>query len=116
VVARSKNPSANEPVLYKRERQKINSLGWALQLEHALYNDETVMRFSAISDQINNVDKKIEGLRLDTQAAIHNEFMYLLNKMSLLPKTQQQQRKQNNDNSAEIDLWRRQLAACANPF
>jgi hypothetical protein len=56
-----------------------------LQLENALYNDETVMRFAAISNQINNVDKKIEGLRLDMQAAIHNEFMYLVNKM-LLPR------------------------------
>jgi hypothetical protein len=39
------------------------------------------MRFAALSDQINNIDKKIEGLRLDMQAAIHNEFMYLVNKM-----------------------------------
>jgi hypothetical protein len=77
------NKNSNEPVLYKRERNKINSLARALQLEHALYQDETVMRFAAISDQINNVDKKIEGLRLDMQAAIHNEFMYLVNKMLL---------------------------------
>jgi hypothetical protein len=49
---------SNEPVLYKRERNKINSLARALQLEHALYQDETVMRFAAISNQINNVDKK----------------------------------------------------------
>jgi hypothetical protein len=72
---------SNEPVLYKRERNKINSLARALQLEHALYQDETVMRFAALSNQINNVDKKIEGLRLDMQAAIHNEFMYLVQKM-----------------------------------
>jgi hypothetical protein len=86
---------ANEPVLpYKRERNKINSLARVLQLENALYNDETVMRFAAISDQINNVDKKIEGLRLDMQAAIHNEFMYLVNKMLLLPK--------HSDNSVSI--------------
>jgi hypothetical protein len=94
------NKTSGEPVLYnKRERNKINSLARALQLEHALYQDETVMRFAAISDQINNVDKKIEGLRLDMQAAIHNEFMYLVNKMLLLPKTNRQ-----NDNSAEIDI------------
>jgi hypothetical protein len=73
--------TSNEPVLHKRERNKINSLARALQLEHALYQDETVMRFAAISDQINNVDKKIESLRLDMQAAIHNEFMYLVNIM-----------------------------------
>jgi hypothetical protein len=59
------------------------------------------MRFAAISDQINNVDKKIEGLRLDIQAAIHNEFMYLVNKILLVKKHQ-------NDNSAEVDYgaWR----------
>jgi hypothetical protein len=79
--------NSDEPVLpYKRERNKINSLARVLQLESALYNDETVMRFAAISDQINNVDKKIEGLRLDMQAAIHNEFMYLVNKMLLYHK------------------------------
>jgi hypothetical protein len=77
------NKNANEPVLYKCERNKINTLARALQLEHALYQDETVMRFAALSDQINNVDKKIEGLRLDMQTAIHNEFMYLVNKMLL---------------------------------
>jgi hypothetical protein len=54
---------SNEPVLYKRERNKINSLARALQLEHALYQDETVMRFAAISNQINNVDKHVEDLR-----------------------------------------------------
>jgi hypothetical protein len=79
--------NSNEHVLpYKRERNKINSLARCLQLENALYNDQLVMRFSAISDQINNVDKKIEGLRLDMQAAIHNEFMYLVNKMLLYHK------------------------------
>jgi hypothetical protein len=67
-----------------------------LQLENALYNDQLVMRFVAISDQINNVDKKIEGLHLDMQAVIHNEFMYLVNKM-LLP------RKHKSDNRALID-------------
>jgi hypothetical protein len=41
------------------------------------------MRFRAILDQINNVDRKIEGLRLDMQAAIHNEFMFLVQKMLL---------------------------------
>jgi hypothetical protein len=97
----STKPS-NEPALYKRERNKINSLARALQLEHALYNDETVMRFAAISDQIENVDKKIEGLRLDMQAAIHNEFMYLVNKIMLLPK-QQQQLLYKSDNAAAID-------------
>jgi hypothetical protein len=63
--------SSNEPVLYKRQRNKINSLARVLQLEHALYQDDTVMRFAAISNQINNADKKIENLRLDMQAAIH---------------------------------------------
>jgi uncharacterized protein YigA (DUF484 family) len=79
--------NSNEPILpYKRERQKINSLARVLQLENALYNDQLVMRFSTISDQINKVDKKIEDLRMDMQSAIHNEFMYLANKMLLLPK------------------------------
>jgi hypothetical protein len=58
------------------------------------------MRFVAISDQINNVDKKIEGLRLDMQAAIHNEFMYLVNKMLLVKKHQ-------SDNSVEVDYGTR---------
>jgi hypothetical protein len=75
------NKPSNEPVLYKRERNKINSLARALQLEHALYQDDTVMRLAAISNQVNNVDKKVENLRLDMQAAIHNEFMYLVQKM-----------------------------------
>jgi hypothetical protein len=105
-VAASKKKNSNEPVLYKRERNKINSLARVLQLENALYNDETVTRFADISDQINNVDKKIEGLRLDMQAAIHNEFMYLVNKM-LLTKSKQQQH-YNNDNSAQIDYGARQ--------
>jgi hypothetical protein len=43
------NKNSNEPVLYERERSKINSLARVLQLENALYNDETVMRFAAIS-------------------------------------------------------------------
>jgi hypothetical protein len=97
--------SSNEPLPYKRERQKINSLARVLQLENALYADQMVMRFAAISDQINNVDKKIEYLRLDMQAAIHNEFMYLVNKM-LLTKSKQQQH-YNNDNSAQIDYGAR---------
>jgi hypothetical protein len=95
--------NSNEPVLhYKRERNKINSLTRVLQLENALYNDETVMRFSAISDQINNVDKKIESLRLDMQAAIHNEFIYLVNKMLVAHHKKQQH--YSSDNSAEIDV------------
>lgn len=72
---------SNEPVLYKRERNKINSLARALQLEHALYQDDTVMRFSSLSNQVNNTDKKIEDLRLDMQDAIRREFMYLIQKM-----------------------------------
>jgi hypothetical protein len=56
-------------------------LARALQLEHALYQDETVMRFAAISDQIKDNQKAIENLRLDMQSAIHNEFMYLVQKM-----------------------------------
>jgi hypothetical protein len=91
----SNNKTSGEPVLCKREPNKINSLARALQLEHALYQDETVMRFAAISDQIKNVDKQIENLRLDMQAAIHNEFMYLVQKMLLLPK--------HSDNSVSID-------------
>jgi hypothetical protein len=59
-----------------------------------------MMRFAAISDQINNVDKRIEDLRIDMQSAIHNEFMYLVNKMLLLPK---QQRKY----SVEVDYGAR---------
>jgi hypothetical protein len=68
------NKNSNEPVLYKRERNKINSLARALQLEHALYQDETVMRFAALSDQIKDNQKAIENLRLDMQEAIHREF------------------------------------------
>jgi hypothetical protein len=97
-----KKDNSNETtvVVCKRERNKINSLARALQLEHALYQDETVMRFAALSDQINNIDKKIEGLRLDIQAAIHNEFIYLVNKMLLLPNKQQQRKE---DASVYID-------------
>jgi hypothetical protein len=75
------NKTSNEPILYKRERNKINSLARALQLEHALYQDDTVMRLAAISNQINNVDKKIENLRLDMQEAIKREFLFLMHKM-----------------------------------
>jgi hypothetical protein len=91
-----KKDNSNETavVVCKRERNKINTMSRALQLEHSLYHDDTVMRIAAISDQINNVDKKIEGLPLDMQAAIHNEFMYLVNKMLLVKKHQHQ-----NDNS-----------------
>jgi hypothetical protein len=65
VGAASKKKNSNEPVLpYKRERNKINSLARALQLEHALYNDETVLRFAAISDQINNIEEKFGGSEL----------------------------------------------------
>jgi hypothetical protein len=78
--------SSNEPVLYKREHNKINSLARALQLEHALYQDDTVLRLAAISNQINNTDKKIEDLRLDMQEAIRREFMYLVQKMLSLKK------------------------------
>jgi hypothetical protein len=84
VVRKQKNASdrdSNEPVLYKRQRNKINSLARALQLENALYNDDIRMRFAAISDQISNVDKHIENLRLDMQEAIRCEFMYLVQKM-----------------------------------
>jgi hypothetical protein len=59
------------------------------------------MRFAAISDQINNVDKHIENLRLDMQSAIHNEFMYLVNKM-LVSKN-----KNHSDNMVEIDYGAR---------
>jgi hypothetical protein len=93
---KKKKNNSNEPVLYKRERNKINSLARVLQLENALYNDETVMRFAAISNQIDRVDKNVEDLRMDMQSAIHNEFVYLGQKM-LLP------RKNNSDNSALID-------------
>jgi hypothetical protein len=87
------NKTSNEPILpYKRERQKINSLARVLQIENALYADHMAMRFAAISDQINNVDKRIESLRLDMQAAIHNEFMYLVQKMLL---TRSKQRAEN---------------------
>jgi hypothetical protein len=56
------------------------------------------MRFAALSDRINNVDKHVEDLRLDMQAAIHTEFLYLVNKMSL---TKQQHT--NSENSELID-------------
>jgi hypothetical protein len=46
--------------------------------------------------------KKIEGLRLDMQAAIHNEFMYLVNKMLLLPNKQQQRKEDNSSAAASI--------------
>jgi hypothetical protein len=93
------NKPSNEPVLYKRERNKINSLARALQLEHALYQDETVMRFAAISNQINDIDKHIRDLKMDMQSAIHNEFMYLVQKMLLTKPKQHHQ----NDNVASID-------------
>jgi hypothetical protein len=95
--------SSNEPasVQNKRERNKINSLARVLQLEHALYQDDTVLRFAALNNRLNHVDKQIDNLRLDMQAAIHNEFMYLVNKMMLLPSKQQQH---HCDNSTEIDV------------
>jgi hypothetical protein len=84
VAAKTKrhhSKNSNEPVLYKRERNKINSMARCLQLEHALYQDDTVMRLAAISNQINHVDKNIENLRMDMQEAIRREFMYLVQKM-----------------------------------
>jgi hypothetical protein len=90
-----------EPVLYKRERQKINSLARCIQLEHALYNDDIVMRFSSLSNQINNTDKKIEDLRLDMQEAIRREFMYLIQKMLSLKLDNK-----TNDAQAVIDYER----------
>jgi hypothetical protein len=90
-------------VLYKRERNKINSLAHALQLEHALYQDETVMRFAAISEQINNTDKKIEDLRLDMQEAIRREFMYLIQKMLSLKRVD---KTTTNDSQVAIDYGR----------
>jgi hypothetical protein len=88
-------------VLYKRERNKINSLAHALQLEHALYQDE--MRFAAISEQINNTDKKIEDLRLDMQEAIRREFMYLIQKMLSLKRVD---KTTTNDSQVAIDYGR----------
>jgi hypothetical protein len=41
-----------------------------------LYNDQVVMPFAAIFDQIDRVDKHVEDLRMDMQSAIHNEFMH----------------------------------------
>jgi hypothetical protein len=99
----TKSKPSNEPVLYKRQRNKINSLARALQLEHALYQDETVMRFAAISNQINNTDKHIENLRLDMQEAIRREFMYLMQKMLSLKKVD----KTTNDSQVAIDYGQR---------
>jgi hypothetical protein len=48
------------------------------------------MRFAALDNKLDNIDRHVENLRLDMQSAIHNEFMYLANKMLLLPKQQQQ--------------------------
>jgi hypothetical protein len=48
------------------------------------------MRFAAISDLIDDVDKRISDLKLDMEPAIHNESMFLVQKMLLLPKQQQQ--------------------------
>jgi hypothetical protein len=39
------NKNANEPILYKRERNKINSLAWVLQIENVLYADQIAMRY-----------------------------------------------------------------------
>jgi hypothetical protein len=39
------------------------------------------MRFAAISDQIKDVDRHVENLRMDMQEAIRREFMYLIQKM-----------------------------------
>jgi hypothetical protein len=61
------------------------------------------MRFAALDNKLDNIDRHVENLRLDMQSAIHNEFMYLANKMLLLPK-QQQQKKHNSDNSTDSVL------------
>ena len=63
----------------------------------------TSTRLSAISDQIKQNQTAIENLRLDMAEAIHQEFMYLFNKIMKL--TQQQQNSRDaSDNLAEIDF------------
>lgn len=63
----------------------------------------TSTRLSAISDQIKQNQTAIENLRLDMAEAIHQEFMYLFNKIMML--TQQQQNSRGaSDNLAEIDF------------
>jgi hypothetical protein len=93
--------NSDEPP-YRRTRNKINSLARVLQIEHSLYQDDLVMRLGSLSDQINTVDKHVDDLRLDLRSMIHDEFMYLIQKM-LLPKRQQQQQ-HHSDNSVEIDV------------
>jgi hypothetical protein len=41
------------------------------------------MRFAALDNKLDNIDRHVENLRLDTQSAIHND---LVNKMLLLPE------------------------------
>jgi hypothetical protein len=55
------------------------------------------MRFAAISDQIDRVDKHVDDLRMDMQSAIHNEFVYLVQKML-------QTNRHNNNNSNNSGL------------
>jgi hypothetical protein len=99
VASDSRTNADEQPVLrYKRERSKINSLARVLQLENALYNDQIVMRFADLSDQINIVDKHVEDLRLDMQEAIRREFMYLVQKM-----LQTNRHNNNSNNSLLID-------------
>jgi hypothetical protein len=56
--AKNKKLNTNETMINKekRERNKVNSLARALQLEHAIYHDETVMRYAALSDLYLRID------------------------------------------------------------
>jgi hypothetical protein len=86
IVASDNNNNANEPV-FKRQRNKINSLARALQLEHSLYDRTTAMKLAVISSKINDTKKSIDNLKMDMQEILHQEFLYLFDKdMPLLPK------------------------------
>jgi hypothetical protein len=101
VAANNKNkkPTSDEPVLYKRERNKINSLARALQLDYSLYDRTTAMRFAAISDEITDTKKSIESLKMDMAEILHQEFIYLFGKLTPLLHNN----KQRAENMAEID-------------
>jgi hypothetical protein len=85
------------PAVNKRTRNKINSVTRAMQLEHALYNHDLVMRFASISDQIRSTKESVDNLRLDVREIIHEELMYAVyNKLIIPPPSSQQ-----NNNKAK---------------
>ena len=98
---KNKKPNVNETIV-KRERNKINSLARALQIEHSLYNRDIAMRLADLSDEIKQNESAINGLKMDIAEVMRQEFLFLFGKvMPLLPK---QYHQQQNDSSAAIDF------------